>query len=60
MKYVIAVIIFFLVIWLASYAFNYVNVWIAGGIIVVDIIGLYLYINKQVKRDIKEGNNHHG
>lgn len=54
MKYIYAVVIFFLVLWAASYAFNYVDVWIASTIVVVDIIGLITYVKRQIKKDIKE------
>lgn len=53
-KLLIAFGIFLLVLWLSSYIFNYIDVWIAWGVILIDIVVFGNYIYKQIKKKYYE------
>lgn len=46
-KLLIFIAVVLIGLWIASLAFNHIHAWIGFAIVVIDIVGAYIYIRKQ-------------
>jgi len=53
MKPLYVIVLFFIVLYAAFLSFNHINAWIGLGIVFLDVILLFVYLNKQFNNQQK-------